>query len=104
MTSESIDLLLSEVGTAMRQLRLQRNLTQQVVAERSGVSFNTVGNIEQGKGASLRSFLAICRTLGKVDWLKTLPPPMGLSPIEMLKRMDKPMRQRASSVRRAGRG
>ena len=104
MESRSIDLLMAEVGAAMRQLRLQRNLTQQVVAERSGVSFNTVGNLEQGKGASLRSFLAICRTLGKVDWLKTLPPPMGLSPIEMLKRMDKPMRQRASAVKGGGRG
>ena len=99
MKSQSVDLVLAEVGTAMRQLRLQRNLTQQVVAERSGVSFNTVGNLEQGKGASLRSFLAICRTLGKVDWIKTLPPPMGVSPIEMLKRFDKPVRQRASAVK-----
>lgn len=99
MKSESIDLLLAEVGTAMRQLRLQRNLTQQVIAERSGVSFNTVSNFEQGKGASLRSFLAICRTLGKVDWIKTLPPPMGVSPIEMLKRLDRPVRQRASSAK-----
>ena len=104
MKSESLDLLVAEVGTAVRQLRLQRNLTQQVVAERSGVSFNTVGNLEQGKSASLRSFLAICRTLGKVDWIKTLPPPMGLSPIEMLKRMDRPMRQRASAVKGEGRG
>ena len=99
MRSESIELILAEVGTAMRQLRLQRNLTQQVVAGRSGVSFNTVGNLEQGKGASLRSFLAICRTLGKVDWIKTLPPPMGMSPMEMLKRLDKPVRQRASATK-----
>lgn len=104
MKSQSVDLVLAEVGTAMRQLRLQRNLTQQVVAERSGVSFNTVGNLEQGKGASLRSFLAICRTLGKVDWIKTLPPPMGVSPIEMLKRFDKPVRQRASAVKGARHG
>ena len=99
MKSESMDLMLAEVGAAMRQLRLQRNLTQQVVAERSGVSFNTVGNLEQGKGASLCNFLAICRTLGKADWIKTLPPPMGVSPIEMLKRLDRPVRQRASSAK-----
>ena len=99
MKSESIDLVLVEVGAALRRLRLQRNLTQQVIADRSGVSFNTVGNLEQGKGASLRSFLAICRTLGKVDWIKTLPPPMGMSPIEMLKRADRPVRQRASAMK-----
>ena len=102
--STSIELLLSEIGDAMRETRLRANLTQQVVADRSAVSFNTVGNLEQGKGASLKSFLAICRTLGKTDWIKTLPPPMGVSPIEMLKRMDKPMRQRASAVKGGGRG
>ena len=96
MKSETIDVWLSEIGDALRQTRLQRNLSQRVIAERSGVSFNTVGNIEQGKGASLKSFLAICRTLGKSDWIKTLPPPLGISPIEMMKRINKPQRQRAS--------
>lgn len=96
MNSDSIDLLLSEIGVALRQTRLQRNLSQKVVAERSQVSFNTVSNVEGGKGASLKSFLAICRTLGKTDWIKTLPPPFGISPIEMMKRINKPLRQRAS--------
>ena len=96
MKSDSLDLLLAEIGDAIRQTRLQRNLSQRLVAERSAVSFNTVGNLELGKGASLKSFLAICRTLGKVDWIKTLPPPLGISPIEMMKRINKPRRQRAS--------
>lgn len=103
MKSESIDLLLSEIGESLRQVRLQRNLTQQIVAERSGVSFNTVGNIELGKCASLKSFLAVCRTLGKTDWIKTLAPPLGVSPIEMMKRMGKPQRQRASTARKEDR-
>ena len=96
MKSDSLDLLLAEIGDAIRQTRLQRNLSQRVVAERSAVSFNTVGNLELGKGASLKSFLAVCRTLGKVDWIKTLSPPLGISPIEMMKRINKPQRQRAS--------
>ena len=96
MKSDSLDLLLAEIGDAIRQTRLQRNLSQRVVAERSAVSFNTVGNLELGKGASLKSFLSVCRTLGKVDWIKTLPPPFGISPIEMMKRINKPQRQRAS--------
>ena len=96
MKSETIDLLVAEIGEALRQTRLQRNLSQKIVAERSQVSFNTVSNVELGNGASLKSFLAICRTLGKTDWIKTLSPPLGISPIEMMKRINKPQRQRAS--------
>ena len=65
MRSNSIDLMLSEVGDSIRKLRLQYNLSQGVVAERSGISFGAYRNLESGQGASLRSFLAVCRTLGK---------------------------------------
>ena len=106
MKSETIETLLGEVGVSIQQLRLQRNLTQQVLADRCGVSAKAVRNLESGSGVSLRSFLAICRCLGKLDWIKTLPPPMGgMSPIEMMKRLDRPQRKRASaSVKEVRRG
>lgn len=99
MKSDYVDLMLSEIGESMRRLRLQRNLMQQTIAERSGVSIKAVRNLESGSGVSLKSFLAICRTLGKTDWIKSLPPPMGLSPIEAMKRLNRPERQRAASRR-----
>ena len=101
MKSDSIDQMLSEVGDSIRKLRLQRNLSQGVVAERSGISFGAYRNLESGQGASLRSFLAVCRTLGKTDWMRTLPPPM-ISPREILRRENRPVRQRATAVRKKG--
>ena len=101
MKSDSIDQMLSEVGDSIRKLRLQRNLSQGVVAERSGISFGACRNLESGQGASLRSFLAVCRTLGKTDWMRTLPPPM-ISPMEILRRENRPVRQRATAVRKKG--
>ncbi len=101
MKSNSIDQMLSEVGDSIRKLRLQRNLSQGVVAERSGISFGAYRNLESGQGASLRSFLAVCRTLGKTDWMRTLPPPM-ISPMEILRRENRPVRQRATAVRKKG--
>lgn len=100
MNSDSVNQMLSEVGDALRQVRLQRNLSQKTVSERSGISFGAYRNLELGEGASLRSFLAVCRTLGKTDWIKALPPPMGVSPMEMIKRLNKPMRQRAGCSRK----
>ena len=99
MKSASIDQMLAEVGDSIRQLRLQRNLSQGVVAERSGISFGAYRNLELGRGASLRSFLAVCRTLGKTDWMRTLPPPM-ISPMEILRRASRPGRQRATAISR----
>ena len=99
MESAVIDQMLSEVGDSIRKLRLQRNLSQGVVAERSGISVGAYRNLESGQGVSLRSFLAVCRTLGKTDWMRTLPPPM-VSPMEILKRENRPVRQRASAVRK----
>ena len=99
MESAVIDQMLVEVGDAIRQLRLHRNLSQAVVAERSGISFGAYRNLESGEGVSLRSFLAVCRTLGKTDWMRTLPPPM-ISPMEILMRESRPARQRATAVRK----
>ena len=101
MRSNSIDQMLSEVGDSIRKLRLQYNLSQGVVAERSGISFGAYRNLESGQGASLRSFLAVCRTLGKTDWMRTLPPPM-ISPMEILRRENRPARQRATAIRKKG--
>lgn len=99
MGKETIDGLLCELGTGIRELRLSLNLSQQVVAERSAVSLKAVKNLESGAGASLRSFIAICRTLDKLDWMGTIPPPKGESPLEMWKRLNRPKRQRAGAVR-----
>ena len=99
MESAVIDQMLAEVGDSIRKLRLQRNLSQGVVAERSGISFGAYRNLESGQGVSLRSFLAVCRTLGETDWMRTLPPPM-VSPMEILRRENRPVRQRASAVRK----
>lgn len=100
MSSKMIDRFLLEIGEDIRKLRLYRNLSQTVVAERSGISFGAYRNLESGKGASLRSFLAVCRTFGKTDWIRTLPPPM-ISPLDILKREGRPVRQRASASRKA---
>ena len=102
MRDDVVARMMEEVGDSIRKLRLQRNLSQEVVAERSGISFGAYRHLESGKGTSLRSFLAVCRTLGKTDWLRTLPPPM-ISPMEILKRESREPRQRASAVRKAGR-
>jgi len=100
MKSESVEMLLSKLGETMQRIRLNQNLSQHVVAERSGLSLKAVCNLESGSGASLKSFLAICRTLDQLRWMDSLTPPEGPSPMQLLEFSGRPRRQRASAVRK----
>ncbi len=93
-TSEEIEVAF---GQQLRNLRLRRNIDQRQLAEQAGVALNAVKNLENGRGATFTSLVKILRTLGRVDWLKTLAPTVGISPIQMLKA--KQPRQRASKTK-----
>ena len=84
-------------GQQLRDLRLRRNIDQRQLAEQAGVALNAVKNLENGRGATLTSLVKILRTLGRADWLKTLAPTVGISPLQMLK--TKQPRQRASKTK-----
>ena len=92
--------ILSRVGGALKTCRLQQNISQQVLAERSGVSLNAVKNLETGSGATLGTFILVCRTLGKDGWIDALTRTNEeLGPIaylEALRKATKRIRERAS--------
>lgn len=67
--------MLKVLGENLKASRLAVNLSQQVAAERSGISLKAVRNIEAGENASTLSLISYCRTLQKTDWLMTLAPP-----------------------------
>jgi len=93
-TPEEIEV---EFGQQLRDLRLRRNIDQRQLAGQAGVALNAVKNLENGKGATLTSLVKVLRSLGRADWLETLAPTVGISPMQMLK-AGQP-RQRASKPR-----
>ena len=90
-TPEEIEV---EFGQQLRDLRLRRNIDQRQLAGQAGVALNAVKNLENGRGATLSSLVKVLRSLGRADWLETLAPTVGISPMQMLK--SKEPRQRAS--------
>ena len=84
----------AEVGQQLRDLRLRRNIDQRQLAEQAGVALNAVKNLENGRGSTLSSLVKVLRTLGRADWLETLAPKGGISPMQILKA--KQPRKRAS--------
>ena len=75
--------ILKRIGSSIRGHRLQANITQQMLAERSGVSLNAIRHLESGVGASLGTFVQACRSLGKDRWIIDLEPKEEISPIKL---------------------
>ena len=87
--------ILREIGRRLRRRRLDRNLTQQVLADMAGLSRTTVSDLERGAPAGMLTLVQVLRALGGLEELDAFLPEPGLSPLE-LARMKGRERQRAS--------
>lgn len=98
MTIGSKEDVLKRIGAALREHRLMMNLPQAVVAARSGVSLTAVKHLENGEGATLGTFVLVCRTLNQDHWIAALEPKDVISPIayaDALKKATTKKRRRA---------
>lgn len=94
----SNDGILRDLAARLRALRLRADLSQEALAEASGVSFNTVRNAEDGRNISLDTLISLLRTLKALPALEGMLPEPVLSPVDLARRAGRP-RQRASGQR-----
>lgn len=94
MNNESVA---EEVGRRIEQLRLERNLTQQAVADEVGLSRVSYRRLEAGE-AKLVNVIAVLRVLGQLEMLEQAIPDAVFSPMEQLK-LQGNKRQRASKTK-----
>ena len=83
-----------QLGAALRQLRLDRNLEQATLAERAGVGVRSLQRLELGHGSTTHTLISVLRALGREDWLKTVAPVATINPLTM-PRVAKPRRRAA---------
>ena len=89
--------IIQEIGKRVKEIRLDKNLTQQELAKMSGISLFTVAQIERGKPVSLAMLVPVMRELRLIDNLELLLPQREISPIELLKAKGK-VPKRASRI------
>jgi transcriptional regulator with XRE-family HTH domain len=82
-----------KLGSQLRLLRLDQDLRQETLAERAGVSLNSLKRLELGRGSTTHTILSVLRALGREGWLETIAPVATINPLTMT-RAAKP-RQRA---------
>ena len=97
ISGKSDESILKELTQRVRQRRLNLNLTQKQVADKSGLHEQTIKNFESGKNASLLTLIQILGVFGDLEALDKFLPDPGVSPVQLLKLKGK-KRERASGI------
>lgn len=71
----------ADLGEKLKRLRLNKNLDQNTLAARAGVSVRALRNLEGGDGTTVRTLLSIVRALGRESWLQTVAPVPTINPV-----------------------
>lgn len=93
--------VLARIGDAVVSYRLNKNLSQKILAEKAGISLSTLKRLESGKGCSLENFIDVMRGLSRLGDFDAILPDIKLKPTELfaLQKKQKPKKQRASASR-----
>ena len=85
------------LGEQMRKLRLSRNIDQETLAARAGISRRALQKLEAGQGSNVATLLSVVRALDREEWLLLLAPTATINPLTMVRA--KRERLRASAPR-----
>lgn len=86
--------LLEQIGTYIKEVRLQQQKTQQSVAADAGIARSTLVQMENGRGGSLVSFIQVLRILGQLHMFRQFQVQRQVSPL-LLARQEQARRKRA---------
>ncbi|MGM0567662.1 MAG: helix-turn-helix domain-containing protein [Elusimicrobiota bacterium] len=86
--------ILSELGKRISRYRLNKNITQETLANEAGVSRSTVQRAESGTNIQIFDLIRILRGLDLLENLESFLPKPAVSPLQQLKMQGK-VRKRA---------
>lgn len=87
------DLTLTELGTRLRQSRLNQGISQAELAAQAGVSELTISKMESGSLGQAKNFLRVLRALGLLDNIDAAVPRAVSSPIAESDRGGRPRKR-----------
>ena len=74
---------------SLKQLRLNKNISQEELAKRSGVSRITISRMESSKAINLLTYVQLLRALENLELLNNLVIEPEISPILLMEQMTK---------------
>jgi transcriptional regulator with XRE-family HTH domain len=82
LTDESV---LAELGGRIKQIRIDRGITQTQLAEKANVSLSTIVRLESGSSVQMDSFIRIMRSLRLLGKFNGLVQEQELHPVKLLR-------------------
>jgi transcriptional regulator with XRE-family HTH domain len=79
------DTLKRDLGTRLSQIRLSRNITQEDLARKAGVSASSIKRLEAGDNTSLDVFIGVMIALRLGDHLLNCLPDLSIRPAERIR-------------------
>jgi len=73
--------ILAEFGNRIRMVRIGKNMTQQMLAERSGLNRTTIRDVENGRSLNGMSLIQLFRSLELLERLDDFLPGVDQSPV-----------------------
>jgi len=77
--------IVKEIGQSLKQLRLSKNMSQQHLADISGLDRTTISRLEAGRAATLLTLVQILRAMNELYLLNTFIHEPEMSPIQLMK-------------------
>lgn len=99
LSVDSPEAVAEELGNRLKQVRLNADLTQVELSDKSGISVKLIQGAEKGK-AQLVTMVAILQALDLAEQLNNFIMPQKISPLQLMKLQGKE-RQRASKRKQA---
>ena len=93
-------MILTKIGSHLKETRLKQNITQQSLAEAANISLSTIKKIEKGEIKSADALIRTLRTLGLLETIVPLIEEEQISPneyYEMIHSVSAHKRKRAAA-------
>lgn len=79
--AQTNDAILRQIGSKLKDLRIEKNMKQKELADTAGVSVFTISSIENGKTTSLLTVIQLLRALEHLDYLDSFFQEESISPV-----------------------
>ena len=99
--AQANDAIMRQIGSKLKELRIEKNMKQAELADASGVSVFTISSVENGKTTSLLTIVQLLRALEHLDYLNSFFQEETISPIayaKLLKNNKKKIRVKTSNT------
>ena len=92
--------ILKQIGVKLKELRVERNMKQKELSERSGLSMFSISQIETGHNTSILSLVQILKALDCMDMLEPFLKEKEVDPellAKFIQSQQQPVRQRVTT-------